>query len=143
MLLCTAYTCANVPYNALLPELTRDFDERTALTGYKSMFAVVGTLAAPAPPCPLSMLSDRAMDSWHGGPVRFAHRISVLVPSSVFASGTREAGDAAEHLASNLTAFRNRPFLLILGAWTFNTIGMTVVTATLVYYFKYQFNDAR
>jgi Na+/melibiose symporter-like transporter len=34
-------------------------------------------------------------------------------------------------------AFRNRPFVLILLAWALNTVGLTLVTATLIYYFKY------
>ena len=29
-----AYTLVNIPYAALLPELTKDFDQRTTLTGY-------------------------------------------------------------------------------------------------------------
>ena len=43
-LLSTAYTVVNIPYGALTPELTRDFNERTVLNGYRMSFAVVGTL---------------------------------------------------------------------------------------------------
>ncbi len=44
-------------------------------------------------------------------------------------------------LKSNLLALKNRPFVYILMTWMLNTMGFTVVTATLVYYFKYIFGD--
>jgi GPH family glycoside/pentoside/hexuronide:cation symporter len=36
-------------------------------------------------------------------------------------------------------AFSNRPFVLILTVWMLNTIGVGVVMATMIYYFKYIF----
>jgi GPH family glycoside/pentoside/hexuronide:cation symporter len=53
MALSTAYPCANIPYNALLPDLTRDFNERTSVTGYKTIFAVAGTLIGAGAAVPL------------------------------------------------------------------------------------------
>src|SRR5690554_5397539 len=47
-LLNTAYTLVNIPYAALLPELTEDYNERTVLTGYRMGFAVLGTFAGAA-----------------------------------------------------------------------------------------------
>ncbi len=44
LLLCTAYTLCNVPYNSLLPEISKDFDERSSLSAYKSVYAVFATL---------------------------------------------------------------------------------------------------
>ncbi len=38
----TAYTLVNIPYSALLPELTEDYNQRTTLTGYRMSFAVLG-----------------------------------------------------------------------------------------------------
>ena len=40
----TAYTLVNIPYGALTPELTDDFDERTTLNGYRMVSAAFGTL---------------------------------------------------------------------------------------------------
>ncbi len=45
ILLCTTYTVTNVPYNSLIPELTKDFNDRSSLSGFKSIFAVFGTIA--------------------------------------------------------------------------------------------------
>ncbi len=146
MLLCTAYTCANIPYNALLPEITRDFDERTSLTGYKSMFAVVATLLGAGAAMPIiSAFGSRtggfmAMGAIFGALIV----ISVLVPFFTVRE-PEHTGRETPHgiFRSALDALRNRPFAIILAVWTLNTVGMTIVTATLVYYFKYQFNDEK
>ena len=39
-------TCISVPYLALLPEMATDYDERTSLNTFRSIAAVLGTLAA-------------------------------------------------------------------------------------------------
>jgi GPH family glycoside/pentoside/hexuronide:cation symporter len=41
-----AYSVVNVPYSALTPDMTKDFNERTSLTGYRMAAAIVGTLIA-------------------------------------------------------------------------------------------------
>ena len=33
-----------IPYNALLPEMSRDYDERTSISGYKMAFSFIGSL---------------------------------------------------------------------------------------------------
>ncbi len=39
-------TCISVPYLALIPEMATDYDERTSLNTFRSVAAVLGTLAA-------------------------------------------------------------------------------------------------
>jgi len=41
-----AMTCISVPYLALIPEMATDYDERTSLNTFRSVAAVLGTLAA-------------------------------------------------------------------------------------------------
>lgn len=40
----TAFTCVSVPYSALTPELTRDYDEQTNLNSYRFRFSIIGSL---------------------------------------------------------------------------------------------------
>ena len=40
----TLYSLVSIPYNALLPELSQDYDERTSISGYKMAFSFVGSL---------------------------------------------------------------------------------------------------
>ena len=46
LLLDTAYTAINVPYAALTPELTHDYDERTSLSSYRMSFSILGGVFA-------------------------------------------------------------------------------------------------
>ncbi len=145
MLLCTAYTAANIPYNALLPELTRSFDERTSLTGYKSVFAILATLVGAGAAMPIiSSFSSRTTGFMTmGASFGLLIVISVLVPFFTVREPVHAKPDSSRGIFRSATdALRSRPFTIILGVWTSNTIGMTVVTAMLVYYFKYQFGNA-
>lgn len=42
----TIFTLVHVGYNALTPELTLDYDERSTLNGYRMVFSISGTLGA-------------------------------------------------------------------------------------------------
>lgn len=42
----TFYTAVNLPYTALTPELTQDYDERTRLTKFRFAFSIGGSLAS-------------------------------------------------------------------------------------------------
>ena len=40
------YTMITMPYFALTPEMTQDYDERTSLTMYRMAFSITGSLVA-------------------------------------------------------------------------------------------------
>jgi glycoside/pentoside/hexuronide:cation symporter, GPH family len=40
----TAFTAVNLPYTALTPELTRDYDERTSLNSFRFAFSIGGSI---------------------------------------------------------------------------------------------------
>jgi GPH family glycoside/pentoside/hexuronide:cation symporter len=41
-----AFTAVNVPYSAMTPELTHDYDERTSLSSYRLSFSIMGGVLA-------------------------------------------------------------------------------------------------
>ncbi len=142
MALSTAYPCANIPYNALLPDLTRDFNERTSVTGYKTIFAVAGTLIGAGAAVPLIGLFPNKDAGYFGMGVVFAVLIVISVLSPFFAVKEPPLPTAVKKqgiFSSYRDAFSNRPFILILTVWMLNTIGVGVVMATMIYYFKYIF----
>jgi GPH family glycoside/pentoside/hexuronide:cation symporter len=140
ILLCTAYTCVTIPYNSLLPELSDDFSERTRISGFKMTFGVLGTLVGAAAVKPLlGVFPSQAQGYMVVGAVfGLIISASALVPFfAVREPARRVTPPSSSLLVSAGQTFRNRPFVLIMTAWTFNTLGLAVVTATLVYYFKY------
>ena len=82
ILLCLTYSCTNVPFNSLLPEMTKDYNERTSLTGYKSMFAVVATLLGAGAAMPImSSFGNRTYGFMAMGAIfGFMIILSVLIP---------------------------------------------------------------
>jgi GPH family glycoside/pentoside/hexuronide:cation symporter len=46
LLLDIGFTAVNVPYTALTPELTQDYDERTSLNSYRFSFSILGGMLA-------------------------------------------------------------------------------------------------
>ncbi|MBN2224785.1 MAG: MFS transporter [Deltaproteobacteria bacterium] len=146
MALSTAYPCANIPYNSLLPDLTRDFNERTSVTGYKTVFAVAGTLIGAGAAVPLIGLFSSKDAGYFGMGVIFAVLIVISVLSPFFAVKEPPLPTTIPKqgiFSSYRDAFGNRPFVLILTVWMLNTIGVGIVMASMIYYFKYVFlNEA-
>ncbi len=57
----TMYTVVNVPYSALTPELTEDYDERSSLTGWRIATAIFATLVAGAS---FKWLAETVLGGW-------------------------------------------------------------------------------
>jgi GPH family glycoside/pentoside/hexuronide:cation symporter len=58
--LCLSMTVLSVPYMALIPEWSRDFDERTSINTFRSGFAVLGTMVAASIPAVTDSLGGGA-----------------------------------------------------------------------------------
>lgn len=142
VVLCTAYSFTNIPYNALLPELTRDFDERTSITGYKMSFAVVGTLLGAGLAVPIMGLFPNRTAGFAGMGALFGLLVTISILLPFFAVREPTSHEAAKPVAlrASLGAMAaNKPFVLLLTAWTVNTTGVAAIQATLIYYYKYIF----
>ncbi|NLW45787.1 MAG: MFS transporter [Firmicutes bacterium] len=135
------YTILNIPYSALTPELTSDYNERTILNGYRMSFAVIGTLIGAGAVLPLiSLFPDRNIGF---SIVGILFGLVILIVSWITFFTVKEPPlDAAVQpkmgiLRSYGAAFKNMPFLLILFPWVLNMIATTIVSGMLIYYFKY------
>jgi glycoside/pentoside/hexuronide:cation symporter, GPH family len=134
----TAATFVYMPYFALTPELTSDYDERTSLTTFRMFFSIVGSLAAFT--VPLMIV----------GSFRPENADKVLVNGALFAAVSavplllvffvaRENKEFAEsekpHLLKSLvSAVKNKPFRYGLGIYLFTWLAMDVVQTILLYY---------
>lgn len=144
MLICTVYTCINIPYNSMTPELTKDFNERTTLNGYRMSFAVVGTLLGAGAALPIVHAFDDSRTGFMvmGAVFGAIMTISALIPFFTLREPIHpEAQKTKSIFKTYLVAFKNRPFVLILLAWLITGMGMTMIDATIIYYFKYVFKN--
>jgi glycoside/pentoside/hexuronide:cation symporter, GPH family len=140
-LLCTAYTLVNIPYGALLPELTTDFNERTVLSGFRMSFAVVGTLVGAAVVLPIVGIFANRNVGWAvtGVVMGTLMMATALVTfATVREDATRRSAEPSKGIiGSALEALGTRAFLLALIPWVLHIAGVTVIQGVMLYYFQY------
>lgn len=141
---CTVYSFTNIPYNALLPELTSDYNERTNVSGFKMSFAVVGTLLGAGAAMPLMALFAGRTAGFVGMSAVFGFlaALSLLVTFfSVKEPPVVEAKLSGSVLKSLKDVFSNRPYMLILTTWFVNSTAVAIMQTMLIYYYKYIIMD--
>ncbi len=138
-LLNTAYTLVNIPYAALLPEITDDYDQRTVLTGYRMSFAVVGTFVGAGAVLPLVGIAG-----WGG--MGYIMGGIMLVTAMITVWGVKEPVHSKDEeqkpfFRTYREALTNRVFLLAMIPWALFITGTTMVQGSLVYFFAYILHD--
>lgn len=136
----TAFTCVHVGFNALTPEITSDYDERSSLNGYRMAFSISGTLGAIILATVLGWyISDSRTLFLLLGII--LGLVSIIPPLIVFRI-TRER--PAEHLPDALplrqafaSTLGNKPFRIVLGLYLLSWTTASILAAVLVYYTNY------
>jgi GPH family glycoside/pentoside/hexuronide:cation symporter len=136
-----AATFVYMPYFALTPELTSDYDERTALTSYRMFFSIFASILAFIFPEMIvgKFVPENASRVLIMGVV-FAF-LSV-VPLYLTFAGTRERQEFMHlkqpSLRSTITAARkNRPFLFSMGIFLLTWVAIDVLQTILSYFVTY------
>jgi glycoside/pentoside/hexuronide:cation symporter, GPH family len=138
-LLNTAYTLVNIPYSALTPELTADFNERTVLNGYRMSFAVVGTLIGAGAMLPLVSIFGGDSAAWTitggimGVIMAAATLTTVITVKEKLGAPITEATSV---IKSYVEVLGMKTFLLALFPWTFHITGVNIIQASLLYFFQ-------
>lgn len=135
----TGYTLINIPYGAMTPDLTPDFDERTELNGYRMSFAVVGTFVGAGAVLPLVALFGGGAAGWTGMALVTGVIIAVATLIVVFTVHEKQhTGEQPKRgiIGSYLEVLKLRPFLLVLIPWAFHIAGINIIQAALLYYFR-------
>jgi len=136
-----AATFVYMPYYALTPELTSDYDERTSLTSFRMFFSIVGSLVAFTIPIlivggfnPQNLQRVALMGAVFGG-------ASALPLLSVF-FGTREREEFMQQEQPSLresfkAAVRNKPFIFGAVIFLLTWVSIDILQASLLYFVKY------
>jgi GPH family glycoside/pentoside/hexuronide:cation symporter len=140
------WTITAVPYESLGPELTRDYNDRTSLFALRDGLLIAGTLVAAAAPAIVKGLWD--LDGSPEGERRTFLRIALLyAPLLIGACGfcvyrLKERTPAAHivrlKVSRSLKMIRhNRPFMILLTAFTISALGSNLPAALILYYVQY------
>lgn len=140
----TILTLVSMPYFALTPELTQDYDERTSLTSYRMAFSIIGSLVAYT--AWLGLIGPRSPEN-SGHIFAMASIFGALsaLPMlfTFFATHEKQAYVEQDRpsLHESLKAARtNRPFLFAAGIFLFTWTAISIIEPTLLYFLKYRMN---
>ena len=139
----TAFTVVSVPYCALLPELSSNYDERTSITGFRMSFSFIGNLTAAAG-------TALVVDVIFGGPgnyrtaypvmgVLFGAMIIAILTITFFGTKerTREAAENKDGFLGTLKALLSMvEFRMMLGMFLFSMISLDIFMAVVMFFIK-------
>jgi GPH family glycoside/pentoside/hexuronide:cation symporter len=136
----TVFTAVHVGYNALTPEMTPDYDERSSLNGYRMVFSILGTLGAIILATVLGWYIDdtQVLYAVLGAGLGL---MSIIPPLIVFrVTRERPAEEQPEPLPVRdalVATLSNRPFRLVMGLYLLSWTTASILAAVLVYYANY------
>jgi len=139
---CTVYSFTNIPYNAILPEISKDYNERTSISGYKQAFAVIGTILGAGAALPLMAMFATRTAGYTGMAAVFGTLASLSLLATFFSVREPKLMEQprGESIPKSLKdVFTNKPYLLLLTAWFTNSTAVAIMEGMLVYYYKYIF----
>jgi GPH family glycoside/pentoside/hexuronide:cation symporter len=136
-----AATFIYMPYFALTPELTSDYDERTSLTTYRMLFSILGSLVAFTVPLTIigTFHPENAPQVWTMGLV---FGLASALPFLLVFFGTREREVFMQQERPSLrqslrAALKNRPFVFGLIIFLLTWVTVEILQATLLFFVKY------
>ena len=145
-LLFLCWTLVTVPYESLGPELTLDYHERTRLFGLRDGFLIAGTLTAAVSPAlvqAVAGLGDGPGDQRR----KFLWLAVVYAPLVVAAcwwcaarlseKPSTAAGRPTPDPLPPYRVYRNRPFMVLLGAYTVSAVGNNLPATLILFYVQY------
>lgn len=145
----TAYTAVNLPYTALTPELTSDYDERTILNSFRFSFSIGGGIFSLIVATIISVLIPDSPDSTYqeylvlGGVCAILSVIPLFwcflgtrkrVWSRHSTSGNQDNSDSLPLVEQIKIALSNRPFLLVIGIYLCSWLGVQLTASILAYF---------
>ncbi|MEO1286323.1 MAG: MFS transporter [Chloroflexota bacterium] len=141
-LLRIAFTAVNIPYTALTPEMTRDFDQRTQLNTFRFMFSIVGSIIAVVlHPILVSMGGDEL--TGHAFSTGVWAVVMIVATISCFA-GTFELPSTQPIKTKSYSfiqrlqiVFSNRPYLMVTGIYLLSWLTLQFIQANLLLYTRY------
>ena len=139
------WTIVTVPYESLGPEITFDYNERISLFAMRDGFLIAGTLAAASTPALIQWFFGLSGDA--GDERTKFFWISMLYTPLLIATAAwcvtairelhpKENSNAGLFKGIHLT-IKNRPFIILLVAYTISAIGNNLPATLILFYVEY------
>lgn len=148
MVFFTTYTAVNLPYAALTPELTQDYDERTTLSSFRLAFSLGGAVLGLALGAVLDQLISSPQQQFQV--LGIVGAVLAVLPLYWCIWGTKHRvqpdaeaeADVSEALRAAATpfwqqlpvVFRNRPFLYVIGIYLTSWLALQITASIIPFY---------
>ena len=142
----TGFTVLAVPYSALMPELTLDYDDRTSLVSFRMMFSIIFSIAGAALPMMFvrqtGIQGEAASQEITAGlrSMAIVFGIAGLVPLMITFLGTRERFQVRSRISIS-AAFRetlkNTAFRYAMLVFLLTWVTVDIIGAVFVYFVTY------
>ncbi|HBB32393.1 MAG TPA: MFS transporter [Cyanobacteria bacterium UBA8803] len=144
-----AFTGVNLPYTALTPELTQDYDERTSLNSFRFTFSIGGSILSLA----LGQAIFQAIPDGQQKYLVLALICTILSVLPIYwcVWGTKDPTAAGQpryderesteptipFLEQVKITFTNKPFLFVTGIYLFSWLAFQLTAAIIPYFLTY------
>ena len=140
LLFWTFFTIGAIPYAALAPELTLDYDDRTTLVSTRMFFSIIfGLLAAVVPFTILDLYPNKEIGF---GMLGIFIGIFAVFPVMITFFGTKERPefqdqDSLPFFTSVKETLKNKPFRIAMIIFLLSWMTVDIVGAVFIYYILY------
>ncbi len=139
----TAFTVVAVPYGALMPEMSQNYDERTSISGFRMGMSFVGNLVAAVG---VALIIDVIFSGHEQYQESFPvvgglFCIIAIVSFVITFSGTRERVKPLKQVTGGIletltSIMKLHEFRIVLGMFLFNMIGFDLIQAIFIFFLK-------
>ena len=139
----TAFTVVSVPYNALLPELSSNYNERTNITGFRMSFAFIGNLIAAAGVALIVDVIFGGAENYDKGYPAMGVILGVIILVILIITflGTKErkkeVSENKDGFFGTIKALLSmKEFRMMLGMFLFSMIAIDIFMAVVLFFLK-------
>jgi len=140
------WTLVTIPYESLGPEMTTHYHERTTLFGLRDGFLIGGTLLAASFPVlidqALELLNQPSSENLRFSIMAYVYAPMILLSSFICIWKVKEL-PASPNVRKNaffqglLDVIKNRPFVILITAYTISAFGSNLPATLILYYVEY------
>lgn len=145
ILLKTMFTVVSVPYTALTPELTKDFDERTKLNFYRFGSTLIGSLIAVFGHQFIVEQGSSPEQGHLNSAIIWGVVVTVVTWITFWTTHEDKRPPLTEEEQSTLwqdlkMMFHNKPFLIVTGVYFLSWLTLQFIQINLLLYLRYWMN---
>ncbi|MDX1649730.1 MAG: MFS transporter, partial [Myxococcota bacterium] len=134
------HTVFTIPYNALGPELTLDYHERSSLFGWRESLALVGLISAAVAPAALNGWLDDQRATY--ATIGAIYGAALVALGLLAAARLRERPEFSTRTSNPFVpgvrrALRNRPFRILLTSYVVGSITAAIPGTLLPFFISY------